>query len=173
MNKMLLLCNSINKSEIGAEISCPGIACTECVFKDIDDCDYITIKHKEISKKYVRDNAKEINIHNVIEFIEEGEEFESSFNIVTKVNGRIKITSKNPILDSVYIALDEVFCRKIEIITFNEAYEAMKDGKIVKALNSNLVYKDGFYKCDDKWNKNSVYSIDEIEGKWTVVEEEI
>lgn len=173
MNKMLLLCNSINKSNIGGELGCPGIACSECIFKDVGDCDYITIKHKELSKKYVRDNAKELNINDVIEIIEEGEEFVSSFNTVTKVNGRVKITSKNPILDSVYIALDEVFCRSVEVITFNEAYAVIKEGKMARPLNSNLVYKDGFYKWEDEWKGNTGFSIDEIEGKWVVVEEVI
>lgn len=173
MNKMLLLCNSINKSNIGEELECSGIACSKCIFKDVDDCDYITIEHKELSRKYIRENAKEFNISEVIEIIEEGEEFESSFNIVTKVNGRVKITSKDSILDSIYIALDEIFCRRIEVITFNEAYEAMKAGKMARPLNSKIIYKDGFYKFADEWKENTAFSIDEIEDKWVVVKEVI
>lgn len=173
MNKTLLICNEINKLNIGEEFSCPDILCPECIFKGIENCNKVTIEHKELARKYIRENAKELNIHDVIEIIKEGEEFESSFNIVAKVNGRVKITSKNSILDSVYIALDEVFCRCVEVITFNEAYEAMKAGKMAKILNSNLIYKEGFFKGMNGWQPNNGFSIDEIEGNWVVVEEVI
>ena len=138
-------------------------------------CEFCISEGKEIIKWEVKE-MKELTFKEVIANIKEGEVWESTYSIVSKLENRIDI-EVNGNCKSIGIGDTVKFKLRRKEYTFEEAFKAYEEGKEVesgsykyKKCNGADCFKlirsikDEWIKCEDGFEIH----LDEIRGKWYI-----
>lgn len=189
-NKVIKICKEVIKEGSIAlklndgEFLCTGVKCEECCFSSFanpngtpcgrDSDEYYINTAKEYIKKHEDKANIKKSFTETISTIEDGEMWESENYIVRCNKGEIEIELKQDVDGNFVVFKDsEIFSKVLLWRSFEEAFEAYEEGKIIESCISYCLYKrengkDLYSLKGDEWFGSSGFEVDEIRGKWNI-----
>lgn len=118
---------------------------------------------------------QEKTFREVIADIKEGEIWESVNKEIRCYPNGIKIShiKKGRCTPAMYMESDNKYKLKRKEYTFEEAFKAYEEGKIIESCYSQFKYKrangvDLYSRTENNWYEENNFEIDEIRGKWYI-----
>lgn len=189
-NKVFKMCKEFVNCDSGAMelmrggFLCRGIQCVDCCFSrhvnpngmicGSDTEEYYIKKAKEYIKKHEDKTNIKKSFTEIISTIEDGEMWESDNYIVRCNKGEIEIDLKQDVDGNVVVFKDsEIFSKVLSWRSFEEAFEAYEEGKMIESCISFCLYKrengkDLYSLKGEEWFGSSGFEVDEIRGKWNI-----